>query len=225
MNALYIAKVLLAATATVALGIVAYEGLTIGEALKSTVTAYSSIPAKAGATLDWINRPGTGTLAEVDKALLATKSLEVHADMAVAHEDRQLATLDTQEAAIFSDLHKTAMGAQQATTKLSGIEDEATGALRATTVALGGLTPVEAHLDGLISDPDIMNALKHANNTLSNVDLMSHDTKMKYHDILYPPPCTGHGCWIKKSAKTIVGIADFGAKAGEAGYWINQLIK
>ena len=116
--------------------------------LKPTLT-------KANTALDTINRPTTGTLAEITKTTLALKSTLVHIDMAVDHEDKNLTSLDAQERTLFSDAHTTLFQGQQ--TMLSAQESlqNASSMFATTETTILGVRPVLSHLDTAVTDVDI----------------------------------------------------------------------
>lgn len=71
-----------------------------------------------------------GTLADVNKTLATVRGTFGQIEVATRHENQNLATLDRQEAALFADLHSTAMAAQ-------GTLNASTDTLNAMTGTLG----------------------------------------------------------------------------------------
>ena len=158
---------LLAATGT---GIYGACGLT-----KHVITAFDewgSAGVELHATLTRVNGPH-GTLVELDKTILAAKSLEVHADLILAHEERQLSTLD--------GYTKTLVG------KMSSLADhgnktldEADQTLAATTIAVNSannsiqnLEPAEANAAASLADLDTLLRNPQIPDTLSNIDRLT----------------------------------------------------
>ncbi len=117
-----------------------------------------------------------GTIAEVDKLLLAARSTTVHVDIAARHEDRQLGKLDEQETQLFRDLHGVALRAGRDEEALGGtlealrgnldamqpIEKDAHAAMaqvpaveRAAELTLDRSSQVASELHRVLSDPEI----------------------------------------------------------------------
>lgn len=194
MTVLELAKTAFFAASTVAVLAFGYETITVGENVKKSSDAYASVPAKINLTLDWLNRPGTGTLASLDKVILTTKSLEVHADLAIAHEDKQLATLDRQEAALFDDLHTTlsdARGTIAATTEAVKSTNAAMNALQPILVNSASVTEdadvTVKHLDALIASPDIAATLGNVNGMTENGNRILKDGADEADKLVHPP--------------------------------------
>jgi hypothetical protein len=126
----YIANAL-GITGIIALGILSWAlwqwGKT-GQVLSTQTSALSSTQNSLNKTLVMLNGP-TGTIAEVNKLLLALKSTTVHIDLAARHEDQQLTVLDAQERQLFADTHGTLGELKNTATALTGTAQAATATL------------------------------------------------------------------------------------------------
>ena len=110
-----------------------------------------------------------GTLTEVDKLVMASKSVLVHTDLVVAHEDRQLARYDGYVGQMASDVHstmettrdtlKTTQGTVNALTVEAQTANESIAALKplmeASTRTLNAANLTIGDLDNRIADPNI----------------------------------------------------------------------
>lgn len=133
---------------------------------------WSSAGVQIQATLVKVNGPH-GTLVELDKTILATKSLEVHADLILAHEEKQLGALDGYT--------------QQLVTKFSDLADHgdktldaANNTLAATTIAVNSLdtsiqnlTPAETNAAASLADLDALLKNPQIPDTLNNIDRLT----------------------------------------------------
>jgi hypothetical protein len=110
-----------------------------------------------------------GTLTEVDKLVMASKSVLVHTDMVVAHEDRELVRYDGYVGQMALDVHatmettrdtlKTTQGAITAVTVDAQTANESIAALQpllqASTRTLDTTNQTIGDLDKRIADPNI----------------------------------------------------------------------
>lgn len=129
--------------------------------LISAIDNWGQIPEGINATLSRVNGPH-GTIVELDKTILAAKSLEVHTDMVVAHEEKQLAKLDQQERALFADIHDTLSGVNTLSGNLSNtaieftvLEGQANQTLQTWVPLANEGTQVLTTFNGRLSDPKI----------------------------------------------------------------------
>jgi hypothetical protein len=80
---------------------------------------------KMGRTIDLVNAPCVpapcGTLADVNRTMATVRGTFGQIEFAALHEDRNLGTLDTQEAALFADFHETAIRANTTLDTFNGL--------------------------------------------------------------------------------------------------------
>jgi hypothetical protein len=103
-----------------------------------------------------------GTVAEVDKLILASKSLLVHTDMVVAHEDRQLARYDAYVGQMADDVHSTMLTTQDTLKTTQGAVSTLTTDIQTANESIAALQPLlEASrhtlldVDARVNDPNI----------------------------------------------------------------------
>ena len=129
-----------------------YTTLLVRKLTTVDTVAINTVTTNLNASLQKINQPKVGTIAELDKTILAVKSLTTHADMVVAHENAQLTTLDAQERTlfsntqqVFSDMHTTLTAGQETLTGASSL-------FATTETTVLGVRPVLSHLDATVTD-------------------------------------------------------------------------
>lgn len=116
------------------------------------------------------------------------------------------------------------------------IADAAVSTLHTTDQTIAGLQPVEAqatqgvaqieetttHIQALIDSPDITDTLHNVDVTTGELAKTSTDFQTKFHSVLFPPPCTGHWCWLLRSygiikdAGSLAEPTYFGVEAAKA---------
>jgi hypothetical protein len=141
----------------------------VGKQLITTLQTINTAGNDVHDTFTVVNRPRTGTLAGLNEAIFGTSALIKHANGILDHEEKQLSTLDTQEAILFGDLHTLALNANGEVTKLN------TATVTLNTL-LGNInkTAVEApQLVDNISElaDNLSKATVDTNNTLNGKDV------------------------------------------------------
>jgi hypothetical protein len=129
-------------------------GFILGNHLNQTLTLIDSDATDLHITLTAINKPDSGTLVSMDKLIYTSKSVLTHTDMFLNHEDKQLSTLDNQEATLFSDFHNVATNANIELTSFNETTKSATKATDALTSDLNKFPPMIDNFDNLILDTD-----------------------------------------------------------------------
>ena len=133
--------------------------------------------------LSTVNRHDNGTLAETDKAIMAIKSVTVHADMAIAHEDRNLDKYD-------SNIQRLAARADELAQSGTRTLDAATESIHAaqTTIktandSIASIRPLVAagtatvkHVDALVTNPAIPETLADLQGVAAHTDAITGDT-------------------------------------------------
>lgn len=153
-----------------------------------------------------------GTIAETDKLLLALKSTTVHGDMVIAHEQKQLSTLDAQELNIFQDLRANLSESQTAlanlgevATSLRGTANAATGTLDEATSTFASVhaqvtplmdayTTTGKDLDAWLKDSSVRRTVNALADMSDSVAGISGDLHVYTHPILNPDPCKTRKC-------------------------------
>jgi hypothetical protein len=175
------------------------EWAIVGKTLNSSVTQTTSIVNQLNVTLAKLNGP-TGTIAEVDKLLLALKSTTVHVDIAARHEDQQLTVLDVQERQLFADAHGTLGEVQKTAAALTGTAQQATATLGEAQRTIQVAQPLVASLDttakastaavnslnARITDPHVDSLMAHLDSTTGHIDGIAADAQYKLHGLLHP---------------------------------------
>lgn len=216
------------------IGVVGWQAWMRGQQLGAVLTGAQAAEVKLNSSLDKINQPGSGTLAEVDKTTLALKGVLVHADIATNHEDRNLTTLDVQESTLFADAHGTLTGLRSTTAAFTDTANAATGTLHGATLdlqtlntSIAGLGPVETSasasltdLEAFIKGPDVTGSAANLRLITGNFGTMSTDAQIKFHDLLYPPPCDGWKCKLGRDINDV----RIGAQFIEPAFYLRQLL-
>ena len=149
-------------------GIYGAWGLTrhLTQAADSTTALAEGLDSQTQQTFSTINRPQTGTLAEINKATLALKSIAVHVDMAADHEDRQLTKYDPIPDEISALLH-SGTGTLNAATETS---QQASAVLSSIRTSTDQLPPLVVASTASVNDFDALLKDKAIERTLTNVD-------------------------------------------------------
>ncbi len=118
-----------------------------------------------------------GTLYDVAETLHTVRGTFGQIEVAANHEDKNLTTLDTQEQQLFQDTHQ----------------------------ALAGLVPLQNDIDKTIFDADRLITSPDLTGTIHNFDTISYnfgqttgDFQIKFHEFLFPAPCTNFKCRLLK---------------------------
>jgi hypothetical protein len=92
-------------------GLISQATLTV-QGIDSAVGSVKSVANSANQTLALVNRPcepaPCGTLADINRTLATARGTMGQVEIAANHEDKNLGTLDAQEATLFADTHKAA---------------------------------------------------------------------------------------------------------------------
>jgi hypothetical protein len=134
-----------------------------------------------------------GTLADVAKTLNTVRGTFGQIEVAANHENKNLTNLDAQEAQLFADTH----------------------------LAFQGVSKATLDLDALFTDPKITTTISSVNTIASNLGQTSTDFQTKFHSVLFPPPCSGKLCFVKKAWPYIKTASEL----AEPAYWGSQLIQ
>ena len=123
-----------------------------------------------------------GTLYDVAKTLNTARGVFGQIEVAVNHEDKNLTVLDQQETQLFEDTHKI----------------------------LTGFVPLQNEIDKTIFDFDALATSPDLNQTIHNFGVvtdnlgdMTGDAKTKFHEFLFPTPCTNFKCRLLKGIKFV----------------------
>ena len=162
-----------ASAAAFALGSIGYRVLTAPALpdLAPTLNAINRpcpIPGKTGAPC--------GTLADLNRTLATVRGAVGTVETAGRHYDKQLSTLDKQEAILFKDIHGTATDARSAIADVRTTVNTANSALGHVAAVLDGtktaLASVQNDTDAIhtrLTDPRVDNLMDSFNSTGRNV--------------------------------------------------------
>ncbi len=167
-------------------------------------------------TLREVNRPCAalvdgrmqpcGTLADVAKTLNTFRNTAGQVEIAARHENAQLATLDRQEAQIYTDIHAELLTTQQLTASLTETSRAASTTLAdasraiqtanetiaSAQPALEGAGRVTLHADQLLTGPQLQKFLDSATDTSAQADATASDVRRVSDNLtqrfLHPPP-------------------------------------
>jgi hypothetical protein len=198
----------------------------IGYRVNRVLAGMSVATNQLNVALRKVNQPKTGTLAEIDKTVLAAKSTLVHIDTAAEHEDHNLGTLDRQEAILFAktggaldSFTGTANAATQSLHGASLMFSTANDSIAAFKPLLEASTRTVDDADRFINQPALTATVENFRVTSGNLAATSTDFQTKFHAFLFPPPCKTKRCKIARLWPYIHG----GAEMAEPAYWGWQL--
>jgi ABC-type transporter Mla subunit MlaD len=185
------------------------------EKLNQTLGSINSAVQKLDDTLGTVNRPcgggqPCGTLADFTKTLNTARLTMGQIEIAANHEDKNLTLLDSQEATFFGDVHGTVTTANTllATTN-AGMQTEFPNLEKTTT-----------DFDAFIQSPDFTGSVHNLDVITGNLGQTTGDFQKKFHDVLFPPPCTNWKCHLKEDWGIIRGTLEL----LEPAYYGSQLI-
>lgn len=197
-----------------------------GVALNQVNTALAKVnqpcmPVK-GQKLTLADSKDCGTLADVNRMLQTARGTMGTLETAGRHWDKNLDTLDVQEATLFTnarDLLVASTGTANAATKtlhgasldLSTLNDS----IAATKPLLEASTAAVSDVDRFINQPALAATVGNLQTTTGEFAKTSTDFQNKFHALLYPPPCKGRMCWAIKAWPIIKG----GGELAEPGYF------
>lgn len=152
----------------------------------------SATTAKAGATLDSINRlcPGPtdparacGVLADLNRTMATIRGVAGQVEVAAIHENKQLTTIDGQEAKLVDDLHEVL-------TSSAGTAKAATLAIQQGTTTMAAEQPqVDALIKAAtatVANPDVPILIHHAAGITASGDQITKDAADKIHQYVHP---------------------------------------
>ncbi len=204
---------LLTISATITLGAITLAALACGWTVLMLGHHITYSMAEVDATLREINRPcgkkeSCGTLADVAKTLNTFRGAAGQLEVAAAHENKQLTTIDKQEAQIYADVHTSLtdlhgelLNVQELTASLNETTQQATATLRSTDHAVKTMdSTIQAaqpvldnssiamgHLDALLTAPDLIQAMAHANAMTASGDRIMGDAAFEADKLTHPP--------------------------------------
>ncbi|MDE2107205.1 MAG: hypothetical protein KGL39_58955 [Patescibacteria group bacterium] len=162
-----------------------------------------------------------GTLADVAKTLNTIRGAFGQIEVAAIHENRNLTNLDAQEKQLFSDVHSSldqfiALEVQLNSTvgNIQGLEDKLGLVLDSTHKTI-------TDVDTIVTDQELIDLIQHANNISDHLDGLTGDIQTKTHELIYPEPCHGKVCWVKRSYKIVRGVVQL----GEPTYYWGRIIQ
>ena len=176
----------------------------INKSVASFQLDVASVSDSINESLYLVNKPCVpapcGVIANVNKTLGTFRGTAGTLEIAGNHWDKNLTTLDTQEATLFNDSHDVL-------TNLSAEIDEA----HKTTLTL----------DQYINTPDFTAIPKNLNTITYNLGQTTTDFQTKFHTFLYPPPCKGVKCFFIHA----YSYAKIASTFAEPAYWGEQILR
>jgi hypothetical protein len=153
-------------------------------------TAMTATAVDLDAAVKRLNGP-TGTITEADKLLLALKSTTVHADMVIAHEDKNLRMYDQYIARVAGDLQRVSQSlsgaadagrdSAQAATEVIQTADKTIAAARPLieqgTVTEQMVQQSVAQLNRHLTDPHVDALMLHLDATTGHIEGIAASTE------------------------------------------------
>lgn len=170
----------------------------------TTITKANTAVDNLNMALTTVNRPETGTLAEVNKSVLAFKSVLVHTDLVIDHENKQLSTLDNHERTLFSNgvqlfsnLNSTVHQGQETMLAAQESLQNASSLFATTETTILGVRPVLGHVDesvvrfnSLLANPAVPATMKSVQDITFHAarisDTADQVTAKATHSYLHP---------------------------------------
>jgi hypothetical protein len=158
-RSLQTALIALALAATLAVGAVGYYCCYALQEWAAVGTETATAASDLDATVKRLNGP-TGTITEADKLILALKSTTVHADLAIAHEDKQLEAYDRYSKRLFDDVDGLAQRGGRTLDATTGTLHQARTDLETLNGSLAQIEPLIDQTTATVADlqsltPDI----------------------------------------------------------------------
>ena len=186
-------------------------------------------------TIANINRPcagpagpaACGTLAQINKTTIKIGDAVVTTQIQVRNSQKLMdaasASLDRASASLAS----TATHANAVLDQTRADLQTANGTLGDADKAITGLAPVEesatqaaTRIRDLAGDPNISRTMANLATVTGNFGDMTHDANLKFHDLLFPPPCRGLKCHIGQTINDV----RIGASFIEPAFYLRELI-
>ena len=145
----------------------------LGTQIIHTLQGIDTATADIHSTFEVINRPRTGTLAGLNQVIFGADALMKHTNKILDHEEKQLSTLDKQEASLFTDIHTfmnsatdTIGNVNTAAKQLNTDLETTNTTIQTTNTAVGKLpglldqlNTLTGSLDKKVNDPDIKKSI------------------------------------------------------------------
>ena len=187
--------------------VVENAGKSVDQVSKSLSVAQSDIGSVTNSlnkTFYLVSKPCVpapcGTIADINRSLATFRGLAGTIEIAGNHWDKNLTTLDTQEASLFNDSHDV----------LTNLSTE-TNTLNKTTT----------DLDAYFTSPDLLESTKNLNTITYNLGQTTGDFQNKFHTFLFPPPCKGAKCFFIHA----YSYAKIASTFAEPAYWGEQILR
>jgi hypothetical protein len=220
----------------------AFTILRIGAHLDRTLsgidTAVDEVSRPCGAKDAQGKLLATGTLCSVGKMVTKFGDLTVTAQQQVAQTDKLVAStanaLDVTTASVQSTslaLNEQLTHVAPALDSLKASSDAIPPAMQSVTAMLEdpqrGVPPILVNANRGVSDFDVLLQSKDLRDTLANAKTvtgnfaaMSTDANVKFHDLLFPPPCRGVRCRIGETINDV----RLGAQFIEPAFYLRELL-
>lgn len=160
-----------------------------------------------------------GTLADVNRTLATARGTFGQIEIAAYHENKNLTTLDRQEAALFSDTHDTLASLNSTIVSINQTSDGFPPLESKLGLELDALLKTTTSANSLVSSPDVLGTVHNLNTVSYNIGNSTADFQTRFHAILFPPPCKKWGCVWKYAWPVIKD----GPALGESIYWTKSL--
>jgi hypothetical protein len=157
-----------------------------------------------------------GTLADMNRTLATVRGTFGQIEAAANHENKNLTTLDSQELALFTDLHLTAQAAARTADSLSGTATALTGTATAATATLSegkrtiaafqpvlaGLTEATGSINEFLKGQMLTKTLPeiavNLDKGIVTGDAIAADVYVAAHPLLNPDPCKTAKCRLRR---------------------------
>ena len=221
---------LIPAAGVVLLGSIAYRVLTFPAIpdLAPTVTKLNATVDRANKTLDLINAPcAPGPCGPIENA---SRTVTKMSDLAVDVQ-LQVKQSGTLVNAASQSLQGVSMQAQTDLTTLNEQEKLLGPLLGQATVAVGNASDTIVVLkrtigdaDAVITDKDLVDLIQHTDNVADHLDGLTGDIEAKTRSLIYPAPCRGGYCWMRRTYTIVKGVVTLGEPAYYWGALSTQIL-
>jgi hypothetical protein len=189
-------------------------------------------------TSDNLNRNCTtscGTLADINRTLGTVRGTFGQVEIAAYSFNKNQSIFFNQEQALARKTEDTLSNLDQDLIQSSGVLNDFSGDLGQFSTTIDGFNSVESSateefsalrtttlsLNDYLNSEYVTGTTKNLYDFTGNLDILSGDITKKTHEFLYPAPCVGRSCWLKRSYTV---LKDVGPMA-EPFYWGTEAYK
>lgn len=154
----------------------------LGHATYKAIVSITNTSDQISSTISNINGPN-GTITRINHLVTSTNILLRNSDAVVAHEQKQLTTLDHQEGELFKNVNNLLISSNSTVGKVGNVVDTINLSaqtlntnLESSNVFLHNITTTDQSLNTILSNPDIQTFIKATSDTAVQVDGIAGNT-------------------------------------------------